>query len=107
MARHIPHVTPLIDIRNTDFGKAYEQGLWWSMFGGREGDGLLDDRYLVDNLKTFAAHGWFTGEPHSWLSHIGFLIGMLHGAVLVPRTGDLRPGVTTLVIFTSKDCRRG
>ncbi len=42
-----------------------------------------------------------------WLPTIGFHIGRLHGAILSPQTGQLRPDVTMLASFINKKTARG
>jgi hypothetical protein len=101
-------VTPLIDIHNAAFANNYAKGLWWSLNGEYEGVKPLPDSYLVDNLKRDASKGMFDDQHNDSLYHLGFYFGMVHGGILAPRTGgQLRPDVTTLVIFTHCDTARG
>src|SRR5437763_12872434 len=63
--------------------------------------------YLVENLKTCAAHNLFDGQHEAELQHIGFFIGMLHAGVLEPTTGEIKQGQTTLVTLRDTPTKRG
>jgi len=99
--------TPLVDIQSEEFAKQYERGVWWSMYGDRQGKGPVADTYLIDNLKVYVEHGRFKSQDDYWLQHIGFYIGMYHGGVLSPSTGQLRPDVMALVAIHNEDTARG
>jgi hypothetical protein len=98
---------PLIDIETVEFGKHYENGVYWSMYGDEQGRGLVCDSYLVTNLKNYATRGYFDRHDGYWLPHLGFYLGMYHGGVLSPATGKLRPEVHTLLAITTEDTLRG
>jgi len=100
-------VTPLIDIQNPAFADTYSKGLWWAMHGDYEGEKPVPDSYLVDNLKRDASKGTFNGRHDDSLYHLGFYFGMLHGSILEPRSGQLRPDVVALVTFTHPNTKRG
>ena len=100
-------VAPLLDIRNEDFAQRYSCGLRWSLYGEYEGDKPVPDSYLVENLKQDAAKGFLDGQYDDYLPSLGFYFGMLHGGILLPRTGQLHPNVTTLVMFTQQVAMQG
>jgi len=100
-------ITPLIIIQNDAFAKAYEQGLWWCLFGEREGDGPLPDSYLVEDLRNCGVRDLFNGQHENALQHIGFYIGMIHGGILSSQTLQLCPNVTALVTFHDREIARG
>jgi hypothetical protein len=83
-----------------------EKGVW-AMHGDYEGEKPIPDSYLVENLMRDASKGTFDGQHNDSLYHVGFYFGMLHGSILDPRSGQLRPDVTALVTFTHPDARRG
>lgn len=91
IARNL-YVTPLIDIENPAFAKHYHNGLCWSLSGDYKGHKPFSDAHLVANLKRDAAKGYF---------------GVLHGCILSPQTGQIRPDVTALVTFTHPDIAHG
>lgn len=95
-------VTPLVDILSAEFAKQYELGMWWSMYGDEQGKGPVFASYLVTNLKSYVERGCFNRHDGYWLEHIGFFLGMYHGGVLLPSTGQLRPNVTTSLTLTTK-----
>ncbi len=100
-------ITPLIDIQSTAFAEQYEHGVWWSMHGDEQGKGPMPASYLVTNLRQYEEHNTFhTSDPY-YLHHIGFFIGMYHGGILSPQTGQLRPNVTALALLDHKDAIRG
>ncbi len=108
------HIIPLIDLRSTESLKQYDCGVWWRLHGWRadneiEAQGPLPDSYFVENLKACVARHEFdtTSSEHSVQQTLCFLLGMLHGGVLSPDTGLLRPDVTTLVVMTHHECARG
>jgi hypothetical protein len=106
-------VNPLIDIRNATFATNYEQGIYrrlygWQQHGEVKAQGPLPDSFLVENLKMCAQVQHFDGHHEEQLQkEIGYFIGMLHGGILSPATGQLRPEVITLVTFTNQDTARG
>ena len=107
-------ISPLIDFCSADSRKQYDNGVWWRLHGWRthgevEAQGPLPDSYFVNNLKACVARKEFdtpTGEQ--WVhKSVCFFLGMLHGGVLSPTTGLLRPDVTTLVVLTHQEFARG
>jgi hypothetical protein len=100
-------VTPLIDMHNAAFARHYRDGLWWSLSGDYKGDKPLSDTHLVANLKRDVTKGYFDGLHEDSLLYIGFYFGALHGCLLSPQTGQLRPDVTALVTFSHPDAARG
>jgi hypothetical protein len=99
-------VAPLINMRNADFARLYACGLRWCLFGGREGDGPLDEQYLFKCVKRCAEVSYFDGQREQELCWIGFYLGMIHGGVLSP-DGTPRQDVTTLVRLHSQNCTSG
>lgn len=100
-------ITPLLDIQSSEFLHQYQLGLWWSLFGEREDHTPIHDTYLFENLKTCAKHNLFNGEHEAELSHISFYIGMLHGGVLEPMTGEIKQGQKALVTLQDEETKRG
>ena len=100
------HVTPLLDIQHPQFEKLYRDGVRWSLFKERT-DRPLTDRFVLENLGSSLAETDADGQHGHWLPLIGFHFGRLHGAILSPQAGKLRPGVTALVSFQNKDAARG
>ncbi len=98
---------PLIDIQSEEFAKQYEYGVWWSMYGDEQGNGPVAASYLVINLKRYAERQYFGKNDPYHLHHLGFFLGMYHGGILSPHTGQLRPDVTTLARLDHPDARRG
>jgi hypothetical protein len=100
-------VTPLIDIQSEEFAEQYEYGVSWSMYGDEQGQGPVAASYLVTNLKRYAEQDYFgTNDPY-YLHHLGFFLGMYHGGILSPQTGQLRPDVTALAHLDHRDAKRG
>lgn len=67
----------------------------------------MSDHALIQGLRSTLADTC-TDERRSYeLPSIGFSFGRLHGAALSPRTGQLRPGVTTLIDFQNSDAAHG
>ncbi len=93
-----------VDMDQPEFAAQYEQGLIWSLEANRE---PFVDNYLVDVLKLHARQGFFDGQHDPWLNHLGFFFGMIYGAILSPQNGQIRPGVTTLVILKHELIARG
>jgi len=100
------HVTSLLDIHYPTFEKLYRDGIRWSLFK-EHNDGSVTDHYVIENLRALLAEAYVDEQHGSWLQLIGFHIGRLHGAILSPQTGQLRPGVTALVRFQNEDAARG
>ena len=106
IARNL-HINPLVDIENSTFAKHYHDGLCWSLSGHYKGSKPFSDAHLVANLKRDAAQGYFDGQHGDRALYVGFYLGTLHGCLLSPRTGQLRPDATTLVAFSHPDTARG
>ena len=108
-----PLVSPLIDFCSAKLAKQYDCGVWWRLHACRTDSevpqGPLPDSYFVENLKACVARHEFdtASSEHSVQQTLCFLLGMLHGGVLSPETGLLRPDVTTLVVMTHYECARG
>jgi hypothetical protein len=107
MATRQQSLTPLIDIQSAAFAEQYERGVWWSMYGDEQGNGPVAASYLVTNLKYYAKRDYFGKNDPYYLHHLGFFLGMYHGGIFSPQTGQLRPGVTTLAHLDHRDARRG
>ncbi len=103
----IRQVTPLLTIESEAFAKQYELGVWWSMYGDEQGQGLVRDSYFVTNMKTCIEHGYFDGQHDDCLPHLGFYLGMYHGGILSPSTEEQRPDITTLVALHNQDAASG
>lgn len=99
------HVTPLLDIHHPQFKKRYRDGVRWSLFFKERTDRPVTDRFVLENIRSSLAEA--DRQDGHWLPLIGFHIGRLHGAILSPQTGQLRPGVTALVRFQNEDAARG
>lgn len=95
------HVTPLLDIQHPLFEKLYHEGVSWSLFQERC-PSPLTDCYLLEHMR--ASLKETNGEGQQM---IGFHLGRLHGAILSPDIGSLRPDVTALVSFQNKQTARG
>ncbi len=100
-------LVPLLDIETEAFTKYYKQGVWWSMHGDEQGQGLVRDSYLVTNVKSCLERGFFDGQHDQCLSYLGFSLGMYHGGTLSPATGKQRPDITTLAALHNQDATRG
>ncbi len=100
-------VTPLIDIKSEEFAKQYEYGVSWSMYGDEQGNGPVPASYLVTNLKRYAEQDYFGVNDPYHLSHLGFFLGMYHGGIFSPQTGQRRPDVTALAHLDHRDAKRG
>ncbi len=98
---------PLIDIQSVEFAKQHELGIWWSMYGDEQDKGPVAASYLVTNLKHYAECDYFGKNDLYYLHHLGFFLGIYHGGILSPQTGQLRPEVTTLAHLDHRDARRG
>ena len=103
----ISTAVPLIDIQSAEFAEQYELGRWWSMYGDEQGKGPVPASYLVTNLQRYAEGDHFGTNDPSHLHHLGFFLGMHHGGILSPQTGQLRHDVTKLAHLDHRDARRG
>lgn len=104
---HNLHVAPLIDIENPTFAKHHHDGLCWSLYGDYKRNKPFLDAHLVANPKRDAAKGYFDGQHENSLLSVGSYFGALHGCLLSPQTGRLRPDATALVMFSHPDAVRG
>src|SRR5947209_11401849 len=77
------HVTPLLDIRDSIFGKLYSDGLQQSLFKEHTSSPITD-HYVFENLRLSLAEADANEQHDRWLSLIGFHFGRLHGAILSP-----------------------
>lgn len=100
------HVTPLLDIHHLQFEKLYRDGVRWSLFKERT-NSPVTDHFVLENLRSSLAETDSDGKHAHCLMLIGFHFGRLHGAILSPKTGTLRPGVTALVRFQNQNAARG
>ncbi len=102
-------ISPLIDFCSATSRQQYECGVWWHTCGEAEAHGPLPDSYFVNALKTCVRrHEFNTPSREPSVRHaLCFFLGMLHGGVLSPETGLLRPDVTTLAVITHQEFARG
>jgi hypothetical protein len=107
MASKVQQLTPLLGIQSPAFAEQYERGVWWSLHGEGQGKGPFSIHSLKATLERSSAHHACEQQDPSWRSHIGFFIGMYHGGVLSAQTGQLRPGVSALIVLDSLDTARG
>ena len=107
MATKQQSLTPLIDIQSAAFAEQYERGVSWCMYGDEQGKGHVPASYLVTNLKQYAECDYFGKNDPYHLHHLGFFLGMYHGGILSPQTGQLCPDVTTLAHLDHRDAKRG
>jgi len=108
MATQQQTVIMLVDSDNAGFATDYQRGFWWAMHGKRESTGPLEDDYVIGNVATCVNNGWFDEQQRTVLfKHIGFTLGMIHGAVISPETNTLLPEATTLVTLHNIDFKRG
>jgi hypothetical protein len=99
-------IQALLEIENPEFAHWYELGVWWAMYGEQQGNGLYDDRYLIDNLSSHIESGWYDDVSHGWLPMLGFELGMIHGGMIDPITREIRSSVS-LVNLTDPDFTKG
>ncbi len=100
-------VTPFLEVQDAIFAKHYSYGVHWSLFGEREGSGLLDDSYFVNNFMQDVTHGWFDRQHEQAISQsIGFCLGMIHGGMLLP-DGTQQSDITALVCIQNQGFARG
>lgn len=96
----------LLDIADAEFAHQYGLGMWWAIYGDEQGKGLYDDRYLIDNISRNIQAGRYDSLSSPWFAHAGFYLGMLHGGMPEPRTYQLRPS-ETFVVLTDPDFTEG
>ncbi len=107
MATRKHSLLPLLDIQSAAFAEQYERGVRGSMHGEGQGTGPFSIRSLKATLERYSAHRSVEQQDPSWRRHIGFFIGMYHGGVLSAHTGQLRPGVSALIVLDSPETTRG
>src|SRR5579883_182157 len=109
------HIAPLMRIQDAIFRKQYERGLASVLFEEREVEALeepptpLHDLCLVD-MFTLARNLFhlFDGHHQQCLyAHFGLTLGEIHGSVLSPSSGSVRPEVSTLVTLEDEEVIRG
>jgi hypothetical protein len=101
-------VTPLIDLDTSTFAAPYQQGLCWFLFEQQDHTGPLFDEDVVATFKNFTYAGLFHRQQEPSLRQaVGSYLGTIHAGVLSPLTGQLRPGVTTLVAIRNQNAVRG
>lgn len=61
---------------------------------------------LISASSSFEVFQIGTNDPYH-LHHLGFFLGMYHGGILSPHTGQLRPDATALAYLDHRDARRG
>lgn len=105
MTKH--DVLPLLDIHKNQFADQYQQGAWWARYGDEQGKGPQPDSYFITNVTWLIDKGRFHDLQSPWFPLVGFFLGMVHGGILDPVTGLLRPDVTTLVRLNDPDLTRG
>jgi len=93
-------VPALLEIGDQDFAHWYSLGMYWSMFGEHEAPGPLPDTYLIHNLSSGIAQGWYNDRKSGWFAMAGFKLGMVHG-------GWLSCPTDTLVVLTDPDFTKG
>jgi hypothetical protein len=103
----VMQATPLFAISDAGFMRQYRSGVWWAMYGDEQAQGTYKDTYLVGNLKKDVVNGHCNFDSTGYRAHIGFYFGMLHGGILSPTTGLLRPEATTLILLTHRDSKSG
>ncbi|HEU5227771.1 MAG TPA: hypothetical protein VFU49_08155 [Ktedonobacteraceae bacterium] len=104
------HITPLMSMEYAIFRERYEQGLAYALFEEQEElPTPLHDLYLVDMfmLARNVLH-LFDGQSQQQLyAHFGLVLGEIHGSVLSPSSGSVRPDVSTLVMLEDEEVIRG
>jgi hypothetical protein len=99
-------VPALLDIENPEFARLYELGMFWAMYGEKQGRGPYEDTYLIENICRNLHAGWYDHMSSPWFASIGFYLGMVHGGMIDPATRQLRPS-DTLVVLTGPDFAQG
>jgi len=100
-------LSPLLDIQSAEFAKQYEHGVFWAMHGDEQGNGPQSDSYLITNLTAHIENGHFHDLKSPSFSLLGFFLGMVHGGILSPQTGQQRPEVSTLVLLHDPNFTKG
>jgi len=107
MAKTKYDVTPILDIQHSEFAEQYQRGAWWARYGDEQGCGPQSDSYLIVNITRFLENGHLNDLQSAWFPNPGFFLGMIHGGLLDPQTGELRPNVTTLVTLSDHSLAHG
>src|SRR5690349_10849682 len=107
MAKTERDVTPILDIQNAEFAEQYQLGAWWARYGDEQGNGPQPDTYFILNVTDLLQSGHVNDLQSSWFPNLGFFLGMVHGGLLSPQTGLLRPNLTTLVNLSDLYMIRG
>jgi len=107
MATTRREVTPILAIQRAEFADQYQLGAYWARYGDEQGNGPQPDTYFIINVTTLIESGQFNDLQSTWFPGLGFFLGMVHGGVLSPQTGELRPNVTTLVRLSNPSVTRG
>lgn len=100
-------VTPILDIQNTEFAEQYQLGAYWARYGDEQGDGPQPDIYFITNITNLIKSSHLNDLQSTWFPLLGFFLGMVHGGLVSPQTGLLRPNLTTLVKLSDHDVMRG
>ena len=100
-------VTPIVDIQSAEFAHQYQLGAYWARYGDEQGNGPQSDAYFIVNVTALMESGHANDLQIAWFPNLGFFLGMVHGGILSPETGELRPGVTTLVTLSDLCFTRG
>ena len=82
-------IEPLLDITDPEFAHQYSMGVWWAMYGDKQGHGIYADDYLIGNITRNLRAGRYSSLSSSWLPTSGFYFGMLHGGWLVKESDTL------------------
>src|SRR5439155_11948557 len=94
-------VSALLTIHNSEFANWYSHGVWWAIYGDFQGQGIYEDRYLIDNVLRNIAQGWYNQPLSGALLSSGFYLGMIHGGNITPKSHTLRQ-VSSIVALTDK-----
>lgn len=107
MATTRHEVTPIVDIQSAAFGHQYQLGAYWARYGDEQSNGPQSDRYLIENMTKLLQSGQMTALQNDRFPHLGFYLGMAHGGVLNPQTGELQLHLTNLVTLSDPNFARG
>ena len=82
MVIHVQTHQTLLPITSASFRKGYSLGRIAHFYVYRtDGEGELDDDYLVSNLLSYIQQG-LHNDPQYFSERVGFLIGMISGNVI-------------------------
>jgi hypothetical protein len=106
-------ISPLIDFCSATSRQQHERGVQQLLHTGDTDNEatheLLPDSYFVNIVKSCVRRPEFDNpftDP-SVKHALCFFLGVLHGCILSPTTGLLRPDVKTLVVLTHQEFARG